>query len=214
MFDVGSWGELLIIVISVLILIRPNDIPGFASSFIKLLKKFQDYINEIGLGLNNLHHRIGLEDFKKKTKTNFLNEIEDNLNKLKIREQKTKKITMLKNNNKYSSSNKYQVIQPHIKELRRRIILCLFIFFIYFLILYPFSTYMFNFLVRPLYVIFQDQNSRRLIYTGLSEAFMVHIKISLLGSVALSLPYIFYHIWAFIVPGLYRALYSYKMGRS
>ncbi|MCP4923883.1 MAG: twin-arginine translocase subunit TatC [bacterium] len=96
-----------------------------------------------------------------------------------------------------------QTLQSHIRELRKRLVLALSAFFLSFLVLYPFSTDLFNFLVQPLASLLQDQDSRRLIYTGLAEAFMVHIKVSLFGAVALSLPWMLYQIWLFIAPGLY-----------
>lgn len=94
-------------------------------------------------------------------------------------------------------------LQSHIRELRKRLMLSLAAFFVSFLVLYPFSTELFNFLVQPLASLLQEQESRRLIYTGLAEAFMVHVKISLFGAVALSLPWILYQFWLFIAPGLY-----------
>ena len=111
---------------------------------------------------------------------------------------------MLIKNEKHDLDNKYQSIKFHALELRRRIMFCLIAFLISFLILYPFSSYIFNFLVDPLYNILKNQDSKRLIYTGLSEAFLVHIKVSLFSSIVFSLPYILYQIWIFIAPGLYQ----------
>lgn len=94
-------------------------------------------------------------------------------------------------------------LQFHIKELRKRFVLSLLFFCVSFLILYPFSENIFNILVYPLARLLEEQESRRLIYTGLAEAFLVHLKISLFGSIILSLPWILYQLWLFIAPGLY-----------
>lgn len=43
----------------------------------------------------------------------------------------------------------------------------------------------------------------RLIYTGVTEAFLVYIKVSLFSAVFFTFPYLAYHAWMFIAPGLY-----------
>jgi len=104
-----------------------------------------------------------------------------------------------KNLNKNSGTIKF-----HFAELRRRIIFCLIFFFIVFLVLYPYSSSIFNFLVQPLEFLFDNKDERRLIYTALPEAFIVHVKISLFFSAWISFPFFIYQIWLFISPGLYK----------
>ena len=41
-----------------------------------------------------------------------------------------------------------------------------------------------------------------LYYTGLGDAFMIHVKIALVVGIILSMPVILYQLWAFIAPGL------------
>ncbi len=53
---------------------------------------------------------------------------------------------------------------------------------------------------------------QRLIYTALPEAFFTHIKISILAAVLLTLPYIFFQIWKFVAPGLYKNERKYSLG--
>jgi sec-independent protein translocase protein TatC len=44
---------------------------------------------------------------------------------------------------------------------------------------------------------------RKLIFTGLTEGFMTHIRLSFFLGFALSFPYIIYQIYKFVAPGLY-----------
>merc|ERR1711924_578211 len=90
-------------------------------------------------------------------------------------------------------------LEFHFFELRKRLIWSILLFIIVFITLYPFSPDIFNFLVQPLGALFNDQDSRRLIYTGLPEAFMVHVKISFCA-IWISLPFIIYQCWIFISP--------------
>jgi sec-independent protein translocase protein TatC len=91
----------------------------------------------------------------------------------------------------------------HLWELRRRLIVTLVAFLVAFGSVYPFSEELFIFLVKPLAHIVSS-HSHRLIYTGLTEAFLTYIKVSLLGAFVLVTPVFLSQIWFFIVPGLYR----------
>lgn len=43
-----------------------------------------------------------------------------------------------------------------------------------------------------------------LVFTGVMDKFMAHLKVGALAGLILSCPYWLYHVWAFIAPGLYR----------
>ncbi len=43
-----------------------------------------------------------------------------------------------------------------------------------------------------------------LVFTGVMDKFMAHIKVGVLGGVILTCPYWLYHVWKFISPGLYK----------
>lgn len=91
MFDLGLWGEFLIIIIAILIFIRPDDIPGFISAFIKLVKKIQSYINEIKIHFDNLGHDIDFKNFQQRSQKDFNKEIKKNINKIQNIKNKTEK---------------------------------------------------------------------------------------------------------------------------
>ena len=94
-------------------------------------------------------------------------------------------------------------LMHHMIELRRRLIYCAVVFCLAFVVCYSFSEHIFEFLVAPLAQLLKGQ-SRRLIYTNLTEAFLTYIKVGLFGAFALTFPLISVQIWAFIAPGLYR----------
>lgn len=92
----------------------------------------------------------------------------------------------------------------HLVELRNRIFWSVAAILVGFIICYIFSDRLFEFLVRPLADIYQGQTGRRMIYTGLTEAFITYIKISLYAGFFLAFPFVAAQIWMFVAPGLYR----------
>ena len=62
----------------------------------------------------------------------------------------------------------------HLAELRKRLINCLIFLFIFFIICYFFSEYIYGFLVEPYSSAVQDDGvQRRLIFTALQETFLI-----------------------------------------
>jgi sec-independent protein translocase protein TatC len=92
----------------------------------------------------------------------------------------------------------------HLLELRNRLIWSIGALFIGFLVCYAFSEQIYQFLVHPLQVAYGDQTGRRMIYTGLTEAFFTYLKVAMWGGVMLGFPVIATQVWMFIAPGLYK----------
>lgn len=93
----------------------------------------------------------------------------------------------------------------HLIELRRRLIHCLIAFALLFCISYWASEHIYAFLLQPLKQAFGDSaEGRRMIYTGLHEAFLTYLKLAFFSAVFLSLPLILIQIWQFLAPGLYK----------
>lgn len=92
----------------------------------------------------------------------------------------------------------------HLIELRNRLIWSVAAILVGFIICYIFSEHIFNFLMKPLSDIYQGQTGRRMIYTGLTEAFVTYIKVSLYAGFFLAFPFVAAQLWMFIAPGLYR----------
>jgi len=85
----------------------------------------------------------------------------------------------------------------HLDELRKRLILCIAILFIFFMTAWPFSAY----LLQPFQSLLGD---RELVFITPTEAFFVHVKVSFYTAAALALPVLLYQGWAFLSPGLFK----------
>ncbi|CAK0751843.1 Sec-independent protein translocase protein TatC [Azospirillaceae bacterium] len=88
-------------------------------------------------------------------------------------------------------------------ELRNRLVYSVAALLVGFVICYVFSTQIYSFLVQPLADILAGQG-RRMIYTGLTEAFFTYLKVAFWGGAFLAFPFIASQIWLFVAPGLYR----------
>ena len=96
-----------------------------------------------------------------------------------------------------------QPLLAHLLELRKRLMWSLLAILGGFLVSYTFASQIYEFLVHPLANITQGEH-RRLIFTGLTEAFMTYIKLSLWAGCFLAFPVIASQIWMFVAPGLYK----------
>lgn len=96
-----------------------------------------------------------------------------------------------------------QPLLAHLLELRKRLIWSLSAILIGFVISYCFAAEIYEFLVRPLAHVTEGEN-RRLIYTGLTEAFITYIKLALWTGCFVAFPIIATQIWMFVAPGLYK----------
>lgn len=92
----------------------------------------------------------------------------------------------------------------HLLELRQRLIYAFIGFLIAFSFCYAFAEEIFRFLVQPLATLLQEKGHRRLIYTGLTEAFLTYVKVSAFAAAFLSFPVVASQLWMFMAPGLYR----------
>jgi sec-independent protein translocase protein TatC len=95
-------------------------------------------------------------------------------------------------------------LMEHLIELRNRLMWAAGAVIVAFLVCYQFSEYIYRFLAQPLANIYAGQPDRRMIFTGLTEAFFTYIKVSFWAAICLSFPFIMMQIWKFIAPGLYK----------
>jgi sec-independent protein translocase protein TatC len=93
----------------------------------------------------------------------------------------------------------------HLMELRTRLIYCVMFFFVSLGVCYYFSEHIFQFLVEPLATLLKDHPGHRLIYTGLTEAFVTYIKVSFFAAAFFSFPILAVQVWKFIAPGLFKS---------
>src|SRR5579872_4301586 len=92
----------------------------------------------------------------------------------------------------------------HLIELRNRLMWSAGAILVAFLVCYQFKELIYQFLQRPLAQILADQPGRKMIYTGLTEAFFTYVKVSFWAAVCLSFPIVAAQIWKFVAPGLYK----------
>ena len=101
-------------------------------------------------------------------------------------------------------SNKTMNIHGHLSELRIRLIWSLLIFIICFGVCFYYSEEIYAFLVKPLAKIYENQSGKRLIYTGLTEAFVTYMKVAFYSGLFISFPFIAAQFYIFLAPGLYK----------
>jgi sec-independent protein translocase protein TatC len=96
-------------------------------------------------------------------------------------------------------------LMEHLIEFRNRLVYSVVALIIAFILCYLVAEDLYNFLVRPLvYAMGDDLEGRRMIFTGLHEAFFTYIKIAFFAGLFLSFPVIASQIWMFVAPGLYK----------
>lgn len=99
-------------------------------------------------------------------------------------------------------SDQKQPFLSHLEELRKRLITCAIAVGIGFVIAYFFSDRLFQLLIMPLKAVMPEGD--QLIFTNLPEMFLTYLKVALVTGILASAPVIFYELWMFVAPGLYR----------
>jgi|TARA_R110001599_G_scaffold75470_2_gene207109 sec-independent protein translocase protein TatC len=96
-------------------------------------------------------------------------------------------------------------LMEHLIEFRNRLVYSVLALLIAFILCYLVSEDLFAFLVRPLVeAMGDDVENRRMIFTGLHEAFFTYIKIAFFTAMFVSFPIVASQIWIFVAPGLYK----------
>ena len=87
----------------------------------------------------------------------------------------------------------------HLIEMRDRLLRAVILIFVAFICLFPFAKYIYNWLAAPLV----DQGQEMLII-GPVAPFLIPMKLTLMVAFLIALPYLFYQLWSFVAPGLYK----------
>ena len=93
-------------------------------------------------------------------------------------------------------------LMGHLEELRKRLIASAVGVGVCFAVTYAFSEKLFTLLAQPLKTHLPEGD--RLVFTNLPEMFFVYIKTALVSALLMAAPFIFYQVWMFVAPGLYR----------
>jgi len=113
----------------------------------------------------------------------------------------------------------------HLADLRKRIVISLIFVVIGFALCFNYSEYIFRYLTFPLkynisititspFIQLIEKKATQnptLVFLAPAEAFWIHMKISLIAGVVLSLPMIFFQFWKFLSPGLLHKEKKYVM---
>ena len=92
----------------------------------------------------------------------------------------------------------------HLIELRNRLMYAVAAVLFGFLVSYFFAEEIYRFLMQPLADIYEGETGRRMIYTGLTEAFFTYLKVAFFAGLFITFPFVAAQLWLFIAPGLYR----------
>ncbi|MEJ2323027.1 MAG: twin-arginine translocase subunit TatC, partial [Gammaproteobacteria bacterium] len=85
-------------------------------------------------------------------------------------------------------------------EMRDRLLRIVLAVVIILAILFPFANTIYEFIAMPL----MEKLPGDMIATGTISPFLTPLKLSLISSIFISMPFILYQFWAFIAPGLYQ----------
>ncbi|MGV2433017.1 MAG UNVERIFIED_CONTAM: twin-arginine translocase subunit TatC [Rickettsiaceae bacterium] len=94
-------------------------------------------------------------------------------------------------------------LKEHLSELKSRLIIVLVFFLISFCACYYYSEEIFQIMLHPLLEI-SEIHTRKIIYTGLTEAFFTYLNLSVFAAFCLSIPIVALEIYLFVKPGLYK----------
>ena len=95
-----------------------------------------------------------------------------------------------------------QPLISHLVELRTRLLRSITAILVVFLALIYFSNNIYDFVAQPL--LSQLPEGTSMIATDVATPFLTPIKLTLVVSFFVAIPYLLYQAWAFIAPGLYQ----------
>ncbi|MGO1247704.1 MAG: twin-arginine translocase subunit TatC [Oceanisphaera sp.] len=96
----------------------------------------------------------------------------------------------------------HQPLISHLVELRSRLLRAFAAILLVFLALVYFANDIYSILAEPL--LRQLPEGTSMIATGVATPFLTPMKLTLIVSLFLAIPYVLYQVWAFIAPGLYK----------
>jgi len=95
-----------------------------------------------------------------------------------------------------------QPFMTHLIELRDRILRIVVVVVAIFMVLFFFANDLYHLVSAPLLA--QLPEGSTMIATGVAAPFLTPFKLSLVASIFIAIPFIFYQFWSFVAPGLYK----------
>ena len=93
-------------------------------------------------------------------------------------------------------------ISSHLLELRSRLIRVIIFLGVLFIAGIPFASEIYGFVASPLLTILPEGSS--MIATQVTSPFMAPVKLVLFAALLVTMPYLFFEVWMFMSPGLYK----------
>ena len=93
-------------------------------------------------------------------------------------------------------------LTTHLEELRRKLIIAGLSWLVAFLACYTYAEQLFNLIADPVRQALPEGTS--LVFITATEPFFTYLKIGALAALLVSMPVIFWQLWSFIAPGLYK----------
>jgi len=122
--------------------------------------------------------------------------------------------------NDQSTDEGRMTLIEHLSELRRRVIVSAIVVVTFTVIVFFLYDHILHFLSTPYEHVTRGKTACgatattgcKLIATGPLEPFLVRLKVSTYGGIALSVPVVFWQIWRFVTPGLHKHERRYGVG--
>jgi len=87
----------------------------------------------------------------------------------------------------------------HLIEMRDRLLKAVILIAVAFVCLFPFAKNIYNWLAAPLV-----NQGQEMLIIGPVAPFLIPMKLTLMVAFLIALPYLFYQLWSFVAPGLYK----------
>lgn len=91
MFDLGSWGEFIVIVIAALVLIGPKEIPDVLRTLGKCVAKIRRLSGEFKKIIDHQMEEAEIEEYKLKSQKGFEEDIHKTMEKLTKKPKRSRK---------------------------------------------------------------------------------------------------------------------------
>lgn len=95
-------------------------------------------------------------------------------------------------------------LAAHLIELRLRLMWVIGAMIVGTAICFGFVDQIYSFLVQPLADSMSENDTNRLIYTGLTEGFFTYLKVAFFAGIFMTFPVLLMQVWMFVAPGLYK----------
>ncbi|PAF51422.1 twin arginine-targeting protein translocase TatC [Helicobacter sp. 13S00401-1] len=98
----------------------------------------------------------------------------------------------------------FEDLKPHIQDLRKRLMISALTLVVTFVICFTFWKHIFEWVKAPIAAAFASGVHGKLVQIAPAELIFVGIKVSFFAALIISIPIIFWQLWLFVAPGLYK----------